>query len=233
LQLRHANPQIKELHIKYFGQLETAAKHPLDLSKDSFDLDQYRFLTTVPINKKIQLEQLGTYWIQSDSNSNDGLFVLCTSPYFANTVATSSRISCLQYLCNSEVYRAITLSSNPQEQLKNFWNTLKQNSRKKGSNTTELAAIYYDRLLRSNTLFSQIRKGCLTDKGMAFIVFGTPDNVFKWSNKELWYYNATKNRNPLELLFQLKSNEYQLKRSADLSVPYKRSLYNWLNIHTE
>ncbi len=233
LQFRHANPQIKELHIKYFGQLETAAKHPLDLSENNFNLNQYHFLTTVPIDKKIQLEQLGTYWIQSDSNSNDGLFVLCTAPYFANTAATSSRISCLQYLCTSEVYRAITLFSNPQEQLKNFWSTLKQNSRKKSSNTTELAAIYYDRLHRSNTLFSQIRKGCLTDKGMAFIVFGTPDDVFKWSNKELWYYHATKNRNPLELLFHLKSNEYQLKRSADLSVPYKRSLYNWLNIHTE
>lgn len=233
LKIRHVNPQIKELHIKYFGQLEIAAKHPIDLLQDNFDLGQYRFVTTVPIDKKIQLEQLGTYWIQSDSNSKDGLFVLCTAPYFANVLSISSRISCLQYLCTTEEYRTISLSSTPQEQLETYWSNQRQRTSKKRAGTTGLSSIYYDRIQQANTFFTRIRKGCLSDRGMSFIVFGSPDKVIKWENKELWFYNATNSRNPIELLFYLKNSQYQLKRSADLKVPYKRSSYNWPNNSTE
>jgi GWxTD domain-containing protein len=47
---------------------------------------------------------------------------------------------------------------------------------------------YYRRVEVANQLFTSYKEGWKTDRGMIYIIFGPPNQVFKTAERELWYY---------------------------------------------
>jgi GWxTD domain-containing protein len=48
---------------------------------------------------------------------------------------------------------------------------------------------YFRKVELANHYFSSYKEGWKTDRGMIYIVFGQPDEVFKFSDREVWYYS--------------------------------------------
>lgn len=49
---------------------------------------------------------------------------------------------------------------------------------------------YFRRVEQANTLFTSYKEGWKTDRGMIFIVFGIPERVFKFADREVWEYKT-------------------------------------------
>lgn len=225
--LQHNNPQTTHLYIKYYGDLTNPAQLPTDTLHSRVSIEDYQSVARVPIDKEIQFSEIGSYWIQSDSNSKTGLFILCSSSAFPYSIAQTTSIDCMRYLCTEQEFQSIATATKPQNKLQAYWANRKQKIRRKNEASKPLISVYYNRIQEANALFSGWQKGCLVDKGMAYIVFGPPDKVVKWAQKELWFYHSNAYRNPLELIFYRQNNRFRLDRSAYLSLPFKKSLYNW------
>ena len=48
---------------------------------------------------------------------------------------------------------------------------------------------YFRRVELANYYFTSYKEGWKTDRGMIYIIFGLPDEVFKFSDREVWNYN--------------------------------------------
>ena len=48
---------------------------------------------------------------------------------------------------------------------------------------------YFRRVEEANEFFASYKEGWKTDRGMVYIVFGAPDEVFKFEDREVWNYD--------------------------------------------
>jgi hypothetical protein len=48
---------------------------------------------------------------------------------------------------------------------------------------------YFRRVEQANVLFSSYKEGWKTDRGIIYIIFGPPEEVFLVGNREVWEYN--------------------------------------------
>src|SRR5690606_14005651 len=56
----------------------------------------------------------------------------------------------------------------------------------------KLIRSYFRRVEMANTLFTSYKEGWKTDRGMIYIIFGPPDEVFRFNDREVWNYKAIK-----------------------------------------
>ncbi|HEX8038761.1 MAG TPA: GWxTD domain-containing protein [Chryseosolibacter sp.] len=49
---------------------------------------------------------------------------------------------------------------------------------------------YFRRVEMANRLFTSYKEGWKTDRGMIYIIFGKPDQVFKFDDREVWNYSG-------------------------------------------
>src|SRR5690606_38755361 len=47
---------------------------------------------------------------------------------------------------------------------------------------------YFRRVELANRYFSSYKEGWKTDRGMVFVVFGLPDEVYRFDDREVWEY---------------------------------------------
>jgi GWxTD domain-containing protein len=52
---------------------------------------------------------------------------------------------------------------------------------------------YYRRVELANTYFTSYKEGWKTDRGMIYIIFGLPDEVYKFTDREVWSYKKNYN----------------------------------------
>ena len=104
-----------------------------------------------------------------------------------------------------------------------FWLTLG------GSNerARELLKRYYTRVLETNKFFTNYTQGWKSDRGMIYIVFGQPTNLYKSKKDEIWVYGNEANPAALRFVFNktynpYTDNDYILERSQF----YKEAWYS-------
>ena len=60
------------------------------------------------------------------------------------------------------------------------------------ANDTERARIlmrnYFRRVELANRYFTSYKEGWKTDRGMIYIIFGKPDEVYRFNDREIWNY---------------------------------------------
>src|SRR5687768_4941784 len=54
---------------------------------------------------------------------------------------------------------------------------------------------YFRRVELANRYFTSYKEGWKTDRGMIYIIFGKPDEVFRFDNREVWRYDNEQFRN--------------------------------------
>ena len=175
--------------------------------------------------------QTGTYRFLPDSNQRDGLSLFLFNKDYPSIHHADELIPPLRYICSKDEYLDLTLSKDRRNAMENFWISCGGNKEK----ARELIRKYYSRVELANTYFSSYLEGWKTDRGMVFIVFGPPNNVYRTSDTETWMYGDVSNPanvnlatstsytftfNKIENPFS--ENDFILQRSA----LYKSGWYN-------
>lgn len=94
----------------------------------------------------------------------------------------------LVYLSTEKEMYKLKNIQNPKIAVDTFW----QNIAKDFNKARELIRIYYNRVQLANYFFVELKEGWKTDRGMIYIIFGSPTQVSINKDGEVWSYGKNK-----------------------------------------
>lgn len=125
----------------------------------------------------------GLYLIQADTLAAEGIAFRAEADYprYAKlkNVATP-----LVYICTSQEYERIRNAGGE----KKAFDKVILSITKDTDRARKLMRSYFNRVALANTFFTSYKEGWKTDRGMIYIIFGPPDEVFRSADREVWNY---------------------------------------------
>lgn len=224
IRLQHNHDTIQQFYIKHFEPIAAPALPPQSNERVNFSpLRAYDELLVVPRNTNIQLTRPGLYFVQTDSASNKGAFMVSVHADYPKMTLLIDLIDCMRYITKNEEYELLNNATDKKGELDRYW--LKRNADK--DKARNLLRTYFKRAEEANYFFTSYKEGWKTDKGLIYIVFGTPKTVRKLSNKEIWFYPATQYRPPVEFVFQRVGEIFTLERNESYRDVWGMEINAW------
>lgn len=124
------------------------------------------------------------YFLQYDTTGAAGRGFLKTPIYYPKLRKVEELVGPVQYLSSAKEFAEIINSDNPKFAFEQFWI---RNAGGKEKAKTAISS-FYNRVTWSNALFTNYKPGWKTDKGLIFLIFGKPDQVYRTNRKERWMY---------------------------------------------
>ncbi|MEQ6167203.1 MULTISPECIES: GWxTD domain-containing protein [unclassified Ekhidna] len=144
------------------------------------DMDTAFMVSNSPVFKENYF-----YTVRKDSLSTVGVTMLRVPPYYPEYRQLRELIESMLYLTSEQEKKAMLRSKNPKQSFDSFWmNTFSTKSRARNA-----IRKYYNWIENANELFTDFKPGWKTDRGMMYIVFGKPDEVYRTGSLEEWYYD--------------------------------------------
>jgi GWxTD domain-containing protein len=170
--------------VSYYGQnfptavpafSESQAKVSKGMSADS--------TFTVHPGQAITFSRKGLYLLQQDSSAKEG-FAFRAEDDYPRLGKIESLADPLIYICTKEEFAKVKAAKgNKQAFDKVILSVTGDKDRAKN-----LFRSYFRRVELANTYFTSYKEGWKTDRGMIYIIFGLPDAVYKFSDREVWNY---------------------------------------------
>lgn len=136
---------------------------------------------------------------------------------FPNIRSLDKAVRALSYVMEEEEVEAIREADDWETRKRRFdafWGEQVGNR----SRASDVLRLYFDRVEQANRLFTNHKEGWKTDRGMVYIVFGSPRYVENYVNSEVWFYGSSGNDPTNVFLFK------KVRRSND----QRGSFYNYV-----
>jgi GWxTD domain-containing protein len=137
-------------------------------------------------SEAFKLNNPGLYLIQRDTASTEGIALRVEADYPRYTKLRSLAAP-LIYICTSQEYERIRLAGND----KKAFDKVILGITKDPDRAKKMFRSYFKRVESANEYFTSYKEGWKTDRGMIFIIFGPPDEVFRYADREVWNYKTT------------------------------------------
>jgi GWxTD domain-containing protein len=160
------------------------------------------------------------YIVRKDSNSTSGVTILREAVYYPEFRKLEELMESMLYIVNEPEKKALINSRNPKKSFDSFWiNTYSTKFRARNAIRN-----YYNWVTQANQLFTDFKQGWKTDRGMLFITFGVPDEVYRSGNKEEWFYEQGPNFEFTIISTFFAPKTYALRRSQNLEEPWYENI---------
>ena len=221
---------LNNLWCKYYNREFPLAAPPFsfDIHSDfNYNPDSV-FQLTNKQNKGLVFEKEGFYHFLTDTIGKTGLTLFRFYTGFPDITSPKYMIEALRYLTNKKEFEEMKNSSTPKSLVDNFWLTHGGNEEK----TRNLIKKYYGRVREANKYFSSFTEGWRTDRGMIYIIFGSPGTVYKSAESESWIYGTPNSALALNFFFvkvnnPFTENDYLLSRSPIYESNWYRAVEIW------
>lgn len=223
-----------KIYLSYFKPQFSPALPPFsDHTNKDFEntkaFEQFKLQLTNGESSLIELSREGLYKIHSTVQDKDGRSILKLYDGFPSVVSSSQKVFGLRYLLPYKEF-SLMLKDDTEHSINEFW-FFDERSKERSQ---DMMKTYYARMQRANRLFTTYKEGWKTDRGMIFMIYGPPDQVYYDFGKETWEYGPDAAYNDLKFVFQktatvLYSNEMVLDRSADYKYSWYTLLDHWRN----
>lgn len=185
----------------------------MDLSTNQFKLSMLRY---------------GFMHITPSANFNEGLTLYTYDKTFPGVSNSEEMINCTRYLMSKAEFDSCKTAPDKKVAIDNFWITIAGSKER----AKELLKKYYGRVKEANKYYTSYTQGWKTDRGMIFIVFGAPTNIYKNSKNETWVYGVETSPNATRFVFNktqnpFSDNDYILERSQFFKDPYYTAVDYW------
>lgn len=157
------------------GFSEAQAKVSREMKADS--------VYTIQANTAITFPKDGLYLFQKDTLATEGLAVRAESDYPRYSLIPNLP-GPLIYICTKQEYDRL---ENANGDKKVFDRTV-LNITGDAERAKILIRNYFRRVELANQYFTSYKEGWKTDRGMIYIIFGVPDQVLKFADREVWNY---------------------------------------------
>ena len=121
-------------------------------------------------------------------STHNGFYLYNFGNKFPEFKKPSDLIKPLSYLSIDDSIVSDTLDEKMIKlELDNFWLSRAKNM----DRSRELIKVFYSRVKYANYYFTSYKPGWQTDRGMIYIIYGSPDYILKTINEEQWIYNPS------------------------------------------
>ncbi len=172
-------------------------------------------------SEKFLLNQGGLYLIQTDTSALGAGSFLVINQEFQHWLYLTS----LRYITDNDEFVEVWRGDIG---LLDFWENIAGSTQR----TIELSKRFNYAVNMANLLFTRTLPGCLTDRGMIYIVFGPPDVIYEDDELETWVYRGF--RQQRDLFFNFRKEwilpvgfEYTLERSPEYTQLWYEAIERW------
>ncbi|MFC5271354.1 GWxTD domain-containing protein [Adhaeribacter terreus] len=177
-------------------------------------------LQTLPfLDNVVALPETGLYGIEIGGKTVGGILVESTS--FPDLVSAQDLIQPLIYLTTAEERNKLYAAQDPKAAVDKFWLDVTPNQ----NEARRLIRSYYERVTAANRFFTAHKAGWLTDRGMLYLIFGPPEEVKRYSNREEWIYAPNFNHNQARFIFLKKENTFTQNHYELVRSPYYEQVW--------
>lgn len=171
-----------------------------------------------------QLKDKGLYFAQTDSTTQQGVFIKAVDKNYPKLTAASDLTWSIRYITKNEEYKRLTNPKNDTKiELDRFWLARTEDK----DRARALISTYYNRIQLANEYFTTYKEGWKTDRGIIFTIFGKPTRVQKTAKYEYWYYRRSANRDFVEFIFDKQNGTYLLRRNPMYAQPWDVEIFAW------
>lgn len=152
------------------------------------------------------------YVVRADSNAVTGVTILKAAPYYPEFKLLGELVASMHYILNDPERKGLRNSRNLKESFDSFWiktYTSKFRARNAIRN-------YFNWIEQANKRFTDFKQGWKTDRGMIYVVYGAPDEVYRTENEEEWYYDEGPSFEYTVISTFFSPETYALRRSLEL-----------------
>ena len=174
----------------------------------------------------VEFQEEGFYHFQVDSNQREGYTLFRFYEGFPEIITAEQMLWPLRYITTKNEYEELLQADDVKLAVENFWIDIA------GNPTRARAMIqkYYSRVVDANNYFTSYIEGWKTDRGLIYMVYGSPKIVYRGDGIEEWLYGEKGNSNSIRFKFvkvlnPFSENDYSLIKSPS----YKEKWYNIVN----
>ncbi|WP_375444658.1 GWxTD domain-containing protein [uncultured Fibrella sp.] len=159
----------------------------------------------VSTNEPIRLPGEGLYYFVADTTDQFGIGLMATDMRFPKMTRPERLVKPLLYMSTGTEIAELNTTKEAKKALDRYWLSLMA-----GNEEVAKQAIraYYTRVEDANQLFTTYKEGWKTDKGMIYIILGSPDRVQRSRDREVWVYNRRNNLSEVNFTFNRKQNQF-------------------------
>lgn len=231
ISMTHRMPFSGKLLGKYFHRNFPLALPPFSLetpAKFNYKEDSLFLVNCSEINSSGFFSRSGFYHLQIDSSDKKGLTVFRFHPGFPDIYSSEQLIEPLRYLTSKSEFGELSSSSDKRQAADKFWINIGGNPER----AKELIRRFYHRVKDANRFFTSFTEGWKTDRGMIFIIFGSPNIVNKNYNQEVWIYGEVGDLGSVTFSFYkvvnpFTDNDYNLNRSQIYDLAWYKTVEMW------
>lgn len=139
----------------------------------------------VQAGDEISFSKKGLYLVQKDTISTEGLAFRVEEDYpqYSKLINLADP---LIYICTKQEYDRLELVKGNKKAFDRVILTMTADTER----ARRLMRNYFRRVELANQYFTSYKEGWKTDRGMIYIIFGMPDEVYKFSDREVWNYKT-------------------------------------------
>ncbi|WP_339877120.1 GWxTD domain-containing protein [uncultured Algoriphagus sp.] len=187
-------------------------------------IDQGDFLANVPKS----FDEIGYYFVQSDTASRTGIVLKTTHEAFPKVKDWDEMVDMVTYISTRKEHEALLAAEDKKKALDTYWIGLTRNE----DTSKELIREYFRQVEFANILFTDFKEGWKTDRGMIYIVMGPPEEVNFYLDREVWSYGGTNESSRIRFTFArvkniLSPHYYTLNRSRSYQPVWFKNISIW------
>jgi GWxTD domain-containing protein len=179
---------------------------------------------------EITLPSKGFYHIQSDTvpQGKRGYTLFYYDTYFPKVHSAYQMYTPLRFISSKKEFQTILSEKNKKKAVDDFWLKCSSNE----DRARELIKHYYGRVHQANMYFTSYVQGWKTDRGMVYLIFGSPGVIYRTSDSEKWVYGQENNYMSLSFTFlkvenPFTNNDFSLSRSQTYKSSWYRAVDTW------
>jgi GWxTD domain-containing protein len=140
---------------------------------------------TVAANETISFENKGLYLVQTDTSAIEG-FAFRVEDDYPRLKKIESLADPLIYICTKQEFEKVKAAKGDKKAFDRIILGITGNSER----AKEFIRNYYRRVEWANFYFTSYKEGWKTDRGMIYMLFGLPDELYKFTDREVWVYKS-------------------------------------------
>lgn len=138
----------------------------------------------IPDGQQTAFSMTGLYLVQKDTNSAEGVAFRVQDDY-PRLAKVPSLAGPFMYICTRDEVNRLKNAKNDKRAFDRIILSITYDTER----ARKLMRSYFRKVELANQYFTSYKEGWKTDRGMIYIIFGLPDQVFKFSDREVWKYD--------------------------------------------
>lgn len=226
--IQYVDPTITKLYVTYYKNTSEAARPPYALTVATLPVQgDSSWVIDITLSHLVLLDE-GYYRFSTAPMSDEGLLVCRFKEDYPKVTTPLALLEPLRYITTKKEYTTLATSNHMKVAIDSFWIATGGSQER----ARELIGAYYGRVEIVNTHFSTYKEGWKTDRGMVYIIYGEPQNVYRSPERETWVYGTDNSGNTLNFVFNRNTtsgfpNDFELERNQVYNVSWITAVDYW------